>query len=136
MPLMTWTEKLSVGVSVLDEDHKKLVGMVNELYDAMQAGHGRDKLGGILDELVKYTKFHFAREEKFFTQTAYPAVGPHKQQHEALTRQVMDVQQKYAGGNAATLSLDVMHFLKNWLVTHIQVSDQGYRTHLNGKGIH
>jgi hemerythrin len=38
MPLMTWTPKLSVGVAVLDEDHKKLVGMVNELYDAMQAG--------------------------------------------------------------------------------------------------
>jgi hemerythrin len=55
MPLMTWTEKLSVGVGVLDEDHKKLVGMLNELYDAMQAGHGRDSLGRILNALVQYT---------------------------------------------------------------------------------
>ena len=133
---MTWTDKLSVGVGVLDEDHKKLVGMLNELYDAMQAGQGREKLGRILDELVQYTKFHFAREEKFFAQTGYAAAGPHKQQHDALTRQVLDVQQKYAAGATTTLSLDVMQFLKNWLINHIQGSDQSYRPHLNSKGIH
>lgn len=136
MPLMTWTEKLSVGVAVLDEDHKKLVGMVNELYDAMQAGQGKEKLGRVLNELVQYTKVHFAREEKYFAQTAYPAADPHKHLHEELTRQVIDVQQKYAAGNTATLSLDVLHFLKNWLVKHIQGSDQSYRAHFNAKGIH
>src|ERR1039458_6546454 len=136
MPLMTWTDKLSVGVGVIDEDHKKLVGMVNELYDAMQAGQGRDSLGRILNGLVQYTKFHFAREEKFFAQTGYPAAVPHKQEHDALTRQVLDVQQKYAAGATPTLSLDVMQFLKNWLVNHIQGSDQKYRPHLNAKGIH
>lgn len=136
MPLMTWTDKLSVGVAALDDDHKKLVSMVNELYDAMQAGHGRESLGRILDGLIQYTKMHFAREEKFFAQTGYPAAAPHKQEHEALTRQVLDVQKKYAGGAVATLSLDVMHFLKNWLVNHIQGSDQKYRPHLNEKGIH
>ena len=56
MPLMNWTEKLSVGVAVIDDDHKKLVAMVNELYDAMQAGRGKDTLGRILDGLVQYTK--------------------------------------------------------------------------------
>jgi len=136
MPLMTWTDKLSVGVGVLDDDHKRLVGMLNELYDAMQAGHGRDSLGRILDGLVHYTKVHFGREEKFFAQTTYPAAIAHKQQHDALTRQVMDVQQKYASGATATLSLDVMHFLRNWLVQHIQGSDQKYRAHLNARGIH
>jgi hemerythrin len=136
MALMTWTEKLSVGVGVLDDDHKKLVGMVNELYDAMQGGHGKEKLGGILDRLVQYTKFHFAREEKLFAETGYPASGPHKEQHEALTRQVIEVQKKYNAGAVATLSVDVMHFLRDWLVKHIQGSDQSYRAHLNAKGIH
>jgi len=135
MPLMTWTERLSVGVKVLDEDHKRLVALVNELYDAMQAGHGRDTLGRILDGLVRYTKEHFAREEKFFAQSHYPAADSHRQQHEALTRQVMDVQRKYAAGSASTLSLDVLQFLKNWLINHIQGSDQKYRVHLNANGI-
>ncbi len=59
MALMEWTDKLSVGVAALDEDHKKLVGMVNELYDAMLAGHGKEKLGRILDGLVQYHQVPF-----------------------------------------------------------------------------
>jgi hemerythrin len=135
MPLMTWTEKLSVGVGVLDEDHKRLVAMVNELYDSMQAGHGKETLGRILNDLVEYTKGHFAREEKFFAQTAYPASVAHKQEHDTLTHQVLEVQQKYMSGASAALSIDVLRFLKNWLINHIQGSDQKYRPHLNAKGI-
>ena len=92
-------------------------------------------MGRILNELVQYTKVHFAREEKFFAQTGYPAPAAHKQEHDALTRQVLDVQQKYVAGASATLSIDVMRFLKNWLIKHIQGSDQKYRPHLNAKGI-
>jgi hemerythrin len=136
MPLMTWTEKLSVGVGVLDEDHKRLVGMVNELYDAMQAGHGKETLGRILNELVRYTQVHFAREEKFFDQTGYAARAAHKPEHDNLTAQVLDVQKKYQADAAASLSIDVLRFLKNWLINHIQVNDQKYRAHLNAKGIH
>ncbi len=135
MPLMTWTEKLSVGVVVLDEDHKRLVSMVNELYDSMQAGHGKETLGRILNDLVHYTKVHFAREEKFFAQSGYPAAAAHKHEHDALTQQVMEVQQKYMAGASAALSIDVLRFLKSWLINHIQGSDQKYRPHLNAKGI-
>lgn len=110
--------------------------MVNELYHATQAGHGRESLGKILNSLVQYTRAHFAREEKFFAQTGYPASDAHKHEHDALTKQVLEVQQKYNGGATATLSLDVMQFLKNWLINHIQGSDQKYRPHLNAKGIH
>ena len=135
MPLMTWTENLSVGVGVLDNDHKRLVGMVNELYDAMQAGHGKESLGRILNDLVHYTKVHFAREEKLFAETGYPGMAPHKQEHDTLTGQVLDVQRKYASGANAALSIDVLRFLKNWLINHIQGSDQKYRSHLNARGI-
>jgi hemerythrin-like metal-binding protein len=135
MPLMTWTEKLAVGVKVLDDDHKKLVGMVNQLYDAIQSGRGKDSLGPILDGLVDYTKVHFAREEQLFSQTGYTASAAHHKEHEDLTRQVLDVQQKYKAGVSGTLSLEVMNFLKNWLITHIQGSDQKYGPHLNSKGI-
>jgi len=136
MSLMTWTDKLSVGVSVLDEDHKRLVGMLNQLFDAMQAGRGKDTLGRILGELIDYTKVHFAREEKFFAQTRYPDAATHKQQHDALTGQVLEVQRKYAAGPSAALSVDTLQFLKGWLVKHIQGTDQKYRTHLNANGIH
>jgi hemerythrin len=93
-------------------------------------------LGPILDRLVDYTKVHFAREEKLFAQTGYSDAAAHKQQHDALTRQVLEVQRKYAAGAVATVSLEVMHFLRDWLINHIQGSDQKYRPHLNAKGIH
>jgi len=136
MPLMTWNDKLSVGVKVLDDDHKKLVGMVNQLYDAIQSGHGKDSLGKTLDGLIEYTKVHFGHEEQFFAQTSYAASADHKKEHDDLTRQVLDIQQKYKKGATGCLSLEVMNFLKNWLVTHIQGSDQKYGPYLNSKGIH
>jgi len=135
MPLMSWNPRMSVGVAVLDADHQKLVGMVNELYDGVQSGHGKESLGTILDRLIDYTKVHFAREEKFFAQTNYPDSVAHKKQHDDLCRQVLDVQQKYKTGATSTLSLEVMNFLKNWLINHIQGEDKKYGPHLNGKGI-
>jgi hemerythrin len=136
MPLMEWTDKLSVGVRVLDDDHRQLVGMLNELFDGMKSGRGREALGPILDRLIQYTRMHFAREERLFTQTAYPAAAAHKGEHEDLTRQVLEVQSKYAKGSNAVLSLDVLEFLKSWLIRHIQGTDHHYRAHLNARGIH
>ncbi|MGA2002118.1 MAG: bacteriohemerythrin [Terriglobales bacterium] len=133
---MMWNDKMSVGVGSLDGDHKKLVGLLNELYDAVQAGKGKDALGKTLDGLIDYTKIHFANEEKFFRQTAYPDFVEHKKQHDDLTHQVIDVQQKYKSGATGTLSLEVMNFLKNWLINHIRVTDKKYGPYLNSKGIH
>ncbi len=136
MSLMTWTEKMSVGVAVFDDDHKKLVAMVNELYDGIKAGQGKEALGRILDKLIEYTQVHFRREEQVFARTGYAAAVAHKKEHDDLTRQVVEVQQKYKAGPGSMLSLEVMNFLKNWLVTHIQGSDKQYGPHLNAKGVH
>ena len=136
MPLMNWNPKMSVGVQMLDADHQKLVGMVNDLYDGIQGGHGKESLGKILDELIGYTKVHFGHEEKFFAQTNYPDSAAHKKLHDDLCKQVLDVQAKFKSGATATLSLEVMNFLKNWLVNHIQGEDKKYGPYLNGKGIH
>jgi hemerythrin-like metal-binding protein len=135
MPLMTWTDKLSVGVRILDEDHKRLIALLNELHDSMKAGHSKESLGRILGELVQYTRVHFAREEKYLVDSGYPAVAAHKKEHDTLTRQVLDVQQKYLSGTTVALSIDVLKFLKDWLIDHIQGRDQKYRQHLNTRGI-
>ena len=136
MPLLTWNDKLSVGVASLDEDHKKLVTMLNELFDAINSGRGKDALGKILDNLIGYAKTHFGHEETFFAQTNYPQTAEHKQEHDKFTQQVLDVQQKYKSGATGTMSLELMNFLKNWLVGHIQGKDQKYGPYLNAKGIH
>jgi len=135
MPLMQWNEKMSVGIDSIDAEHKKLVGMLNDLYDGMRSGHGKEVLGKVLDNLIAYTAAHFKNEEKYFVQTGYPASAAHKKEHDDLTKQVLDVQAKYEAGAAGTLSLEVLSFLKNWLVTHIQGSDKAYGPHLKAKGV-
>ena len=135
MPLMTWNEKLSVGVSVIDEEHKQLVNLLNELYDGMQAGQSKESLGKVLDGLIAYVAYHFKHEEDLFAQTGYPAAEEHKKEHDDLTNQVLEVQKKYKAGDTGTLSLEVMNFLRKWLIGHIQGTDKKYTPHLNAKGI-
>ena len=135
MPLMEWNEKLSVGITQFDNEHKVLVGMVNDLFDGVQAGRGKDLLGPILDGLINYTKTHFANEERFMTLHKYPNFEAHKAEHDALAKQVLDVQAKYKSGASAALSMEVMNFLKNWLVKHIMGTDKTYGPFLNSKGV-
>ena len=136
MPLMEWTDRMSVGVAQFDNEHKKLVSLINELFDAVQAGRGREALGKILDELINYTKTHFTNEEHLMQKQGYPNLEAHRKEHEALTKQVIDVQRKYHAGATAMLSMEVMTFLKNWLIKHIQGTDKQYGPFLNAKGFH
>ncbi len=135
MPLMTWNNALSVNVAEIDQEHQKLVTMVNQLYDGILGGAGKDTLGKILDGLVAYTQSHFTHEEKLFDQTKYPDAAAHRKEHQDLTAQVLAVQEKYKSGATTALSMEVMNFLKNWLVNHIQGSDKRYSAHLNASGI-
>ncbi len=124
MPLMEWNDKLSVGVDAIDSDHKHLVGLVNELHDAMKAAKGKEVLGKVLDGLITYTKTHFGREEVEMAKHAYPKASEHIREHTNLTKQVLDVQAKFKAGNNAVLSMEVMAFLRDWLLKHIQASDK------------
>lgn len=136
MPLMTWTEAMSVGVKALDDDHKKIVAMVNELHDGIMEGHRAQALEHVLDQLVKYTKSHFAREEELFQKTQYARAAEHKKEHDALLLRATELQSRLKEGGSSMLSLETMSFLKNWLSHHIQGDDKNYGPHLNSKGIH
>jgi hemerythrin len=92
-------------------------------------------LGKTLDGLIDYTKSHFAREEQYMLKCGYPDLATHKKEHEDLAKQVLDVQKKYHGGSTATLSMEVMNFLKNWLIKHIQGTDKKYTPFMLAKGI-
>jgi hemerythrin len=135
MPLMSWNARMSTGVEVFDKDHQKLVGMLNDLFDAVGAGHGKEVLGRTLDGLIDYTKTHFGREEQYMMKWAYPKMAAHQKEHQDLTKQVLDVQKKWKSGQSAVLSMEVLNFLKNWLSKHIQGSDKEYGPFFNAKGV-
>jgi hemerythrin len=121
--LMTWNSKLDVGVAGIDQQHRKLVDILNRLNDAMHTGHGTDVLGAVLDDLVKYTANHFAFEEDLMRKHGYPAYPAHKKEHDDLVKTAVDLQTKFKSGETR-LSIDVLRFLRNWLTTHIQGTDK------------
>jgi hemerythrin len=131
---MVWNDRISVGVEAVDRDHKKLVGIINQLYDAIVARRNKEILGGLLDELAVHTKYNFEREEQFFHATGYRDAAEHARQHSDFTRQVIEIRERYKGGSAG-LTLEVMNFLKEWLSDHILGSDAKFGPHLNAMGI-
>ena len=135
MLLVEWNEILSTGVSIIDDEHKQIVGMLNELYDALQTKRSEEALGKVLDRLLAYTASHFEHEEALLTETGYPAAAEHKKEHDDLTNRVLAIQEEYREGKCATLSIELLNFLRKWLLTHIQVSDKKYVLHLNTNGI-
>ncbi|MEW5747024.1 MAG: bacteriohemerythrin [Nitrospirota bacterium] len=134
MALMDWSDKLSVNIREIDEQHRKLISMINELHDAMKAGKGKEVVGPILTGLVQYVATHFATEERLMKTHAYPEYLKHKVEHDNLTRQALDLQKQFQEGKPV-LTVELMTFLKNWLSSHILGTDKSYSPYLNSKGV-
>lgn len=134
MPIITWSDNLSVNVSEMDRQHRKLIDMINELFDAMSSGKGRDVIGKVLDGLTEYTKTHFASEERMMQLHNYPELSTQQSEHAKLTQQVIDLQAKFKGGSF-TITLETMSFLKDWLQNHILQNDKKYGPYLNSRGV-
>lgn len=131
---LIWNDAYSVGVRALDHQHATLVGVINELGEAMEAGRGRDVLGDILIRLVAYIEEHFATEERLMTRYAYPETGAHKTAHQELTRSVAWFCEEFRSGKAV-VSVRLHRFLKHWLQTHVLSTDKRYREFFNSRGL-
>ena len=128
-----WSDVLSVGIEEIDAQHKVLVGLVNEMHEAIRLHHANEVVHGILNKLAEYTRIHFAVEESLMRILDYPDYEVHKAQHEELIRSVVDLQEKVASGKAS-VGFELMHFLKVWLTKHIIESDKHYGTHFLAAG--
>lgn len=102
MPLLKWTDALSVGVADLDLQHQKLIRMINALHDSTTKGHGNEVLGQIIDGLINYAQTHFATEEAYFDRYGYPDANAHKEQHQAFVARVQDFKYGFAEGELLT----------------------------------
>lgn len=134
MSLMTWNDSFSVGVKAMDDQHKALVNSLNDLHAAMLERHEKEVTGPLLKTLVKYTHDHFAAEEAMMVRTKYPNLDAHRAKHRDLTRQVEQFVHRYEKGELA-LTVDLLMFLREWLVRHIQKEDREYGPWLNHQGV-
>lgn len=120
--MLKWDASYSVGVKELDDQHKKLIDIINELD---HAGGNREGNVKVLNALVAYTKDHFSTEELYFRQYDFEKTDEHIQEHLDLIDEVEKLIYQFA----ISESLDVqklMKFLNAWLIDHIQGADQEY----------
>ncbi|MCX5829220.1 MAG: bacteriohemerythrin [Deltaproteobacteria bacterium] len=134
MALIKWSDSFSVNVVEIDKQHQKLVGMINDLDDAMRQGKGKDVLGKIVNGLISYTGTHFKTEERYFDQFGYPEANSHKKEHSDFVAKVSEFKDGFEKGKIG-LTIKVMDFLSDWLQNHIKGVDKKYGPFFNDKGL-
>jgi hemerythrin-like metal-binding protein len=130
--MFDWNDSYSVKIPTIDGQHQNLFRLAGELHAAMLAGKAQGSVSNILDRLVQYVGVHFTYEERILQGAHYPHFAAHKALHDDLTRQVLQFQADLQNGKQ-TVSISLLHFLKKWLVTHIQTEDQKYAPFLKDR---
>ena len=123
--LYEWGPEFSVYIRGLDNQHQYLVVTLNNLYRYLIAGSPRKVLDNTLDAMADYTKFHFRSEERLFDKYGYPRAEGHRRQHQVFVNKVTEFMEKYKA-NEERLTLEVLHFLADWVKNHILTSDHDY----------
>jgi hemerythrin len=132
--LFHWSDEFNVGIEEIDEQHKVLVNLLNQLHEAIREHRGKATSREILNRLAEYTRTHFLLEESLMRLTHYPGFEIHKGQHEELIQQVVALQEKLDKENA-TITFELLHFLKTWLTQHINDSDKRFGGHFQKAGL-
>ena len=132
---ITWNDDMSVGIDIIDNDHKKLLSLVNEMDYILEAGMPvKDSaIASVLSELMDYTRYHFRREEIVMEVCDYPRIQDHKQAHKTLVGQVQSFvdgfNHKHPGFDPKILRF----FMEDWLVEHIMKMDKDFAIYTEGK---
>ena len=130
--LFVWDKKYETGLTEIDQDHKGLVKLINDLYEAMQDGSGGALLLPIFTALKHYSETHFAREEHFMSACNAPDQEDHIKEHRRMIAKLAELESRHRQGEAA-ISMQTLALLRDWLKNHICVVDQVLVAHVNGK---
>lgn len=126
MTLMSWDTSMSVGVEELDEQHKKLIDIINEAYTAIQK-HDEPAMVDIIDKMREYALLHFATEEALMREQGFPDLQAHKYQHAKFNSDVNEFKKKQF--ERTNLS-QIFVYLSRWLTNHIMEEDKKYMPYM------
>jgi hemerythrin-like metal-binding protein len=127
---VVWDDAYSVGYAVIDDQHKKLVAMINDLIQMDQDGTNAAKavFAKAFSKVGEYTQTHFSEEEKILEKVDYPNLTEHKKQHVDFMAEVWKEFQLFNEGSGSPVSLATL--LKKWLLNHIAIIDKQYTPYL------
>jgi hemerythrin len=122
-----WKPFYTVGNTTLDAEHHRLLGLIDDLYEAAQPKGDPSRFQGILQDLADYTVTHFDHEEQVMRQCGYPKLDAHKIMHEEMRRRANEFREH----PEKVMASDVLEFLKVWWTRHIQNQDKAYSPYLD-----
>jgi hemerythrin len=138
--ILMWTDNLTVGVKDFDEDHRRLIRIVNELHMATQypdaAGNVEsEEIEIALHRLENYVKYHCVSEEKAMAKAHYPELEAHRKEHDKLLDMVVEMTARFKGSVSVKDAQEIMLAMHDWMVNHINGTDKQYTEYLNAAGI-
>lgn len=124
MPLIEWTDDLNTGVNIIDNQHRRIVDYINQLYEVQQNKADRQTVAEVMDDLIEYTVAHFSYEESLMAQSGYPMLIPHQRTHQLFIRRINFFAERHKAGE--NITDDLLGILRKWLLNHIKSEDQDY----------
>ena len=135
MPLMEWSDTLSVQVAELDDDHRQMVDILNQLWDANERHDRSPAIAALFARLADHAKAHFEREEALFARWSYPGAAPHAAIHREALARLAGLAAEFARGGSPTIGDEVFDFARDWLIQHILHEDALYGPFFQAIGI-
>ncbi|WP_456403125.1 bacteriohemerythrin [Persephonella sp.] len=132
MLLIEWNKELELGIPEIDEQHKKLVDMLNSFYTELEQGHKREAAEHFLKELEDYLIYHLEFEEKFMEEIGFPDLENHKRTHEMFKKLYLEEKERYLKGDEKAIR-EIIAFAFSWLFSHIMKTDKKYAKYLKEK---
>jgi hemerythrin-like metal-binding protein len=129
MALLRWSNKYSVGVKAMDDQHITLVKILNELHAAMLKGKAQGVADSLFKKMTEYALKHFTDEEAMLEAARYPGLATHREEHRAESRKLGEFMACYEQGDQ-TMYPELLRFLGNWLHVHMQTEDKKCRLRL------
>ncbi len=123
--LIKWNKEMELGIPSIDEQHKKLVDLMNEFYEELEEGKKEEAIERFLDELGNYLVYHLDYEEKFLEKIGYSDFKNHKKTHEMFKKFYKEEIERVKKGDEKAVR-ELIAFTLSWLYTHIMKTDKKY----------
>lgn len=133
MEFIPWKKEYALGIEVIDVQHMKLVGYISDLYNAVMSTDKEQKTKDVIEKLFQYTISHFSFEENVMKDAQFPNLEDHHKAHENFILELENYHQKFLDGKIVPAQLVI--FLKDWLVKHIQGTDREYIPYFKAIGL-
>ncbi len=120
-----WSDDLALNIPEMDDQHKQLVAILNQFYDAVERGEREEGIQSLFEGADRYADYHLSSEEKFLESIQYPELEAHRSLHDAYRREYRALMERYQQGDRKAIR-ELTAFLLSWLYTHIQKADKKY----------